>query len=428
MQEKEGAKDKSKKEQSKKSQDSNNDPLEKILGGNVSSSEKETKFFGMELPKTDSNLLGQLAKAIVQQEEKEVVRGKEQEKLVAMAEEKKKPNVLPLDTNSGNSTKPSDNTSDNLTPIEPVKPPVIPDNPEPVDPSTPTIEELTENVKMDLQTATDKAKKINNRLEKVKERLSNLIQIEDRTAENVSKSTALWEEVATLVSEYNQLSEQIKQLITDKNEVLPVNQQLYQETYNQLQQKVSEIKAAQNKANESTNNTVNTVVEATKTEQNLDTIEQHYEDKLSNQADTAKNNVGKAIDKAQENADVATNLQTEIVQAEASAVHIQNNQEKIEQDLEVANQVETQEKLNNAQQSVEALKETANSQNEIIATVVEDFNQLPVVESEKVSEQETIQNDSTVSVQGQEDKKVAPADETIQKSTETVIEESEITK
>ena len=44
------------------------------------------------------------------------------------------------------------------------------------------------------------------------------------------------------VEEYNQLSTQIKQLITDTNEVLPVNQTLYQETYTQLQQKVTEIK------------------------------------------------------------------------------------------------------------------------------------------------------------------------------------------
>lgn len=82
----------------------------------------------------------------------------------------------------------------------------------------------------------------------------------------------------------------------------------------------------------------------------------------------------------------------------------------------------------NAQQSVEALNEQANVQNESVQAVVEDFNQLPVVESEKVSEQETIQSESTVPVQEQEDRKVVPADETVQKSTETVTDESEITK
>ncbi|MGH2183185.1 hypothetical protein ACQ10C_16675, partial [Enterococcus faecalis] len=74
----------------------------------------------------------------------------------------------------------------------------------------------------------------------------------EKTNQNTEKANTYWAEVASLVEEYNQLSTQIKQLITDTNEVLPVNQTLYQETYTQLQQKVTEIKTAQTNANEAT--------------------------------------------------------------------------------------------------------------------------------------------------------------------------------
>lgn len=163
--------------------------------------------------------------------------------------------------------------------------------------------------------------------------------------------------------------------------MLPVNQTLYQETYTQLQQKVTEIKTAQTNANEATNTAEKVLSEAKETDQSLNEIKQYYDEELNPQAETAKNEVANTINQAQENQEVATNLQGEVVHAEAAAVHVQNNQEKIEQQLNTASQPATQEQLVNAQQSVEALNEQANVQNESVQAVVEDFNQLPVIEA-----------------------------------------------
>uniref|UniRef100_UPI001BC8BF51 hypothetical protein n=2 Tax=Bacteria TaxID=2 RepID=UPI001BC8BF51 len=113
----------------------------------------------------------------------------------------------------------------------------------------------------------------------------------------------------------------------------------------------------------------------------LNEIKQYYDEELNPQAETAKNEVANAINQAQENQEVATNLQGEVVHAEAAAVHVQNNQEKIEQQLNTASQPATQEQLVNAQQSVESLNEQASVQNESVQAVVEDFNQLPVIEA-----------------------------------------------
>lgn len=60
----------------------------------------------------------------------------------------------------------------------------------------------------------------------------------------------------------------------------------------------------------------------------MENLENHYEETLQPQAEQAKETVGAEIDEAQTNTEVAVNVQTEVAQAEAAAVAVQNNQEK----------------------------------------------------------------------------------------------------
>lgn len=385
----------------KNTKEKRKDPLATVDIGDEASA-VETVF-----PRKETSLLGQLAKAITKQEEKEVLRAdrsaKEQEKMLALADtptntllsHSLKPSVgeknVLSDVKKDELVEPKDTPNKPDIPIVPETPetPEIPDIPVPPVPPVPTdpvepkpdVEGLTDRAKEKLKTTTEEAQKINQRLEGVKEKLDTLTRIEEKTNQNTEKANTYWAEVASLVEEYNQLSTQIKQLITDTNEVLPVNQTLYQEIYTQLQQKVTEIKTAQTNANEATNTAEKVLSEAKETDQSLNEIKQYYDEELNPQAETAKNEVANAINQAQENQEVATNLQGEVVHAEAAAVHVQNNQEKIEQQLNTASQPATQEQLVNAQQSVESLNEQASVQNESVQAVVEDFNQLPVIEA-----------------------------------------------
>lgn len=61
----------------------------------------------------------------------------------------------------------------------------------------------------------------------------------EELSKNGEETTNYWSEVAHLVDEYNQLSEQIKTLVSENNEVEEINAPLYNQTYQQLQEKLS---------------------------------------------------------------------------------------------------------------------------------------------------------------------------------------------
>ena len=67
--------------------------------------------------------------------------------------------------------------------------------------------------------------------------------------------------------------------------MLPVNQTLFQETYTQLQQKVTEIKTAQTNANEATNTAEKFCLKQKETDQSLNEIKQYYDEELNPQAE-----------------------------------------------------------------------------------------------------------------------------------------------
>lgn len=400
--------------------------------------EEKPKLFGAEMPEIKSNLLGQLANALVQQERKEAIREndkkeKQREVLLALANDKKisesmeklpgkidtidkilfpeKPVIpeQPLVPNEPNVP---------IIPEVPDKPttpeqPEVPEKPiEPEQPIKPTIAELIEKSKNQLVLATQEAQNINHQLEHVQKKLTQLTQMKE-VSKNVLETKNYWSEVAKLVDEYNRLSDQIKTLVSENNEVEEINVVLYNQTYQQLQEKVAEVRTAQEIANHATNELETNVSNVTKTYENMENLENHYEETLKPQSEQAKETVGIAIDEAKSNDEVVVNVQPEVAQAESVAVAVQNNQEKIAEQLVVAKSQETQETLSKVQDSVKEVQEIAITQNQAIENMQEDFAGLP-----QPTEQEPIvQSTNTEST-----KSVATEEEAIAATQTRVVE------
>ncbi len=438
-------KDKDKKIKSKQPHKTK-DSLAEVVSGFERTKEEKPKLFGVEIPEIKSDLLGQLANALVQQDRKEAIREtnkkeKQRETILALANEKTASE--PMEKLPGK----IDTTDKILLPEKPVIPdkplvpnepnlPVVPDQPskpdqpevpdKPVDPeqpTKPTVSELIKKSQDQLVAATQKAQNINHQLEDVQKRLTQLTQVEE-LSKNGEETTNYWSEVAHLVDEYNQLSEQIKTLVSENNEVEEINAALYNQTYQQLQEKVVEVHNAQEKANQATNDFENKVSNATKTHENLENLENHYEEALQPQAEQAKETVGAAIDEAQTNTEVAVNVQTEVAQAEAAAVAVQNNQEKISQQLVVAKSQETQETLSEVQDTVKEVKEIATTQNQAVADVQKDFTHLPQPIKDQPKEPETV-SDSMIGTTAQKEEAEVKIDEPTSQMVETPITNQE---
>ena len=441
-------KDKEKKIKNKQS-NKTKDSLAEVISGFERTKEEKTKLFGVEMPEIKSDLLGQLANALVQQDRKEAIREtnkkeKHRETILALANEKKPSEPmekLPEKTDAIDKTllpekpvipdKPLVPNEPNVpvipeVPEQPSKPdlPEVPDQPvEPEQPTKPTVSELIKKSQGQLVAATQKAQNINHQLENVQKRLTQLTQVEE-FSKNGEETTNYWSEVAHLVDEYNQLSEQIKTLVSENNEVEEINAALYNQTYQQLQEKVVEVHNAQEKANQATNDFENKVSNATKTHENLENLENHYEETLQPQAEQAKETVGTAIDEAQTNTEVAVNVQTEVAQAEAAAVAVQNNQEKIAQQLVVAKSQETQETLSEVQDTAKEVKEIATTQNQAVADVQKDFTHLPQPIKDQPKEPETV-SDSMIGTTAQKEETEVKIDEPTNQMVETPITNQE---
>ncbi|HCT4218063.1 TPA: cell surface protein, partial [Enterococcus faecalis] len=240
-------KDKEKKIKNKQS-NKTKDSLAEVISGFERTKEEKTKLFGVEMPEIKSDLLGQLANALVQQDRKEAIREtnkkeKHRETILALANEKKPSEPmekLPEKTDAIDKTllpekpvipdKPLVPNEPNVpvipeVPEQPSKPdlPEVPDQPvEPEQPTKPTVSELIKKSQGQLVAATQKAQNINHQLENVQKRLTQLTQVEE-LSKNGEETTNYWSEVAHLVDEYNQLSEQIKTLVSENNEVEEIN-------------------------------------------------------------------------------------------------------------------------------------------------------------------------------------------------------------
>lgn len=441
-------KDKDKKIKSKQPHKTK-DSLAEVVSGFERTKEEKPKLFGVEIPEIKSDLLGQLANALVQQDRKEAIREtnkkeKQRETILALANEKTASEPMEKLPGKIDTTdkillpekpvipdKPLVPNEPNLpvvpeVPDQPSKPdqPEVPDQPvDPEQPTKPTVSELIKKSQDQLVAATQKAQNINHQLENVQKKLTQLTQVEE-LSKNGEETTNYWSEVAHLVDEYNQLSEQIKTLVSENNEVEEINAALYNQTYQQLQEKVVEVHNAQEKANQATNDFENKVSNATKTHENLENLENHYEETLQPQAEQAKETVGAAIDEAQSNTEVAVNVQTEVAQAEAAAVAVQNNQEKISQQLVVAKSQETQETLNEVQDTAKEVKEIATTQNQAVADVQKDFTHLPQPIKDQPKEPETV-SDSMIGTTAQKEETEVKIDEPTNQMVETPITNQE---
>lgn len=399
--------------------------------------EDNSSIFGFKVSDNDkkdrTNLIGELAKALDVQESKEQKREaklnseNKKEPLFVLTDKQesskeelidlskpilpdKKPEVdLPEKPES-----PGINEEKPVVPDIPVLPddpnvPVIPDipdipvdptpeptpDPEPVPPITPeepdhTLDQLITTNKLALTTVKNKAEQLNQSLNQVKKELENLTMIEEKTAQTAEQATNEWQKVSDLVDEYNRLSQEIKKLIEGDGQVLPINYELYRETYEQLNQKVTEIKEAQKQANETTTQMSESVQQAQETANRLPDMNQQYQE-LQTQVSTTKDEIQATVSNAQSNEQVSNAVQSEITQATQASEALDTTNQAVGSQIEESQQTDYQPALEQASQNVETVTNEATQQNSAVDSVLNDFQSLPTVEEvETPSTPETV--------------------------------------
>lgn len=427
------------KEEGKKEKSSENNEkstVDKILGVLTGDKKDSQTIFGIKVAdnnkKDRTNLIGELAKALDVQESKEQKRESisndenKNESLFLLTDKQqsskeemidlskpilpdKKPEVILPE-------KPENSGTDEEKPVNPDIPvlpddpnvPVIPDNPNvPVDPTpdptpdepkppvTPeepdhTLDKLIATNKLALTTVKNKTDHLNQSLKQVKKELDHLTKIEEETTQNAEKATNEWQKVSDLVNEYNRLSQEIKKLIEVDGKVLPINYDLYRETYEQLNQKVIEIKEAQKQANQTTTQMSESVQQAQETANRLPEMNQQYQD-LQTQVSTTKNEIQTTVSNAQSNEQVSNAVQNEIKQATQASEALDTTNQVVGSQIDESQQTDYQPVLEQANQAVETVTNEANKQNSAVDSVLSDFQSLPTVEEvEAPSTPETI--------------------------------------
>ncbi|MBO1116977.1 hypothetical protein [Enterococcus hirae] len=417
------------KEEGKKEKSSENNEkstVDKILGVLTGDKEDSQTIFGIKVAdnnkKDRTNLIGELAKALDVQEAKEQKREsipnsenkKESLFLLTDKQQSSKEEMIdlskPILSNKKPEVilpeKPENSGTDEEKPVVPDIPvlpdnpnvPVIPDipdipvdptpeptpDPEPVPPVTPdepdhTLDQLITTNKLALTTVKNKAEQLNQSLNRVKKELENLTMIEEKTAQTAEQATNEWQKVSDLVDEYNRLSQEIKKLIEVDGQVLPINYDLYRETYEQLTQKVTEIKEAQKQANQTTTQMSESVQQAQETANRLPEMNQQYQD-LQTQVSTTKDEIQATVSNAQLNEQVGKAVQNEITQATQAAETLATTNQVVGSQIEESQQIDYQPALEQASQTVETITNEARQQNSAVDSVLNDFQSLPTVE------------------------------------------------
>lgn len=417
-------KENKKEKSSEKKEKSTVDKILGVLTGE--NNEDDSSIFGFKVSGNDkkdrANLVGELAKALDVQESK--IQKRETK---PNSESKKEPLFLLTDKQQSSEEeridlskpilpdkkpevilpeKPENPGIDEEKPIVPDIPvlpndpnvPVIPDipdipvdptpeptpDPEPVPPVTPeepdhTLDQLITTNKLALTTVKNKAEQLNQSLNQVKKELENLTMIEEKTAQTAEQATNEWQTVSDLVNEYNRLSQEIKKLIEVDGQVLPINYELYRETYEQLTQKVTEIKEAQNKANQTTTQMSESVQQAQETANRLPEMNQQYQE-LQTQVSTTKDEIQATVSNAQSNEQVSHAVQNEITQATQASETLTTTNQVVGSQIEESQQIDYQPALEQASQTVETVTNEANQQNSAVDSVLNDFQSLPTVE------------------------------------------------
>lgn len=401
--------------------------VDKILGpltGNNADSQTIFGIKGADNNKEDrTNLIGELAKALDIQETKEQKR-----EAVQNVENKKEPLFLLTDKQQSSKKELIDlskpilpdkklevnlpEKSENLgideekpvipdipdIPISPDNPnvPVIPDNPNvpvdptpepmpPVKPEKPdhTLDQLITTNKLALTTVKNKAEQLNQSLNQVKKELENLAMIEEKTSQTAKQATSEWQKISDLVDEYNHLSQEIKKLIEVDGQILPINYDLYRETYEQLNQKVNEVKEAQKQASQTTKQMSESVQQAQETANRLPEMNQQYQE-LQTQVSTTKKEIQTTVSNAQSNKQVSNAVQNEITQATQASEALDTTNQAVGSQIEESQQTDYQPTLEQASQTVETVTNEVKQQNSAVDSVLNDFQSLPIVEKVEV--------------------------------------------
>lgn len=393
--------------------------VDKILGPLTGNKEDSQTIFGIKVAdnnkKDRTNLIGELAKALDIQETKEQKR-----EAIQNVENKKEPLFLLTDKQQSSKEELIDlskpilpdkksevnlpEKSENLEideekpvipdiPISPDNPnvPVIPDNPnvpvdpnpEPMPPVKPeetdhTLNQLITTNKLALTTVKNKAEQLNQSLNQVKKELENLTMIEEKASQTAKQATGEWQKVSALVDEYNHLSQEIKKLIEVNGKVLPINYDLYRETYEQLNQKVNEVKEAYKQANQTTTQMSESVQQAQETANRLPEMNQQYQE-LQTQVSTTKKEIQATVSNAQSNKQVSNAVQNEITQATQASEALDTTNQAVVSQIEESQQTDYQPTLEQASQTVETVTNEVKQQNSAVDSVLNDFQSLPTV-------------------------------------------------
>ena len=399
-----------------------NSVIDQILRVIIGEQEDSQTIFGIKIVDNDRNdrmnLIGELAKALDIQEAKEQKREAVQkdkdtndsfllltnkpsstEELIDLSKSilsDKKPEVI-LPENPGiDEEKPV--VSD--LPILPDEPmiPVLPDIPiVPVDPTpepTPdpepvpsvtqeevdhTIDQLITTNRLALTTVKSKAEQVNRSLAQLKQVLDQLAALKETVDQTEEQGISEWQIVSDLVKEYNRLSQEIKKIIEVDGQVLPINIDLYRETYERLDQKVTEIKEAQKQANQTTTQMNESVQKAQETANRLSEMKQQYQD-VQPQVSMTNNEIQATVSNAQSNEEVSHAVQKEIDQANQASETLATTNQVVRNQLEECEQTDYQLVLVQANQAVETVMNEANQQNSAVDSVLNDFQSLPTIE------------------------------------------------
>lgn len=378
--------------------------IDQILRVIIGKKEDTQTIFGVKIADNDkkdrTNLIGELAKALDVQESKEQKREakpkseSETESLLLLADkqqsskeelidltkpilpDKKSEVLLPDDSNVPVISDIPD------IPVDPIPAPMT--DPEPVPPVTPeepdyTLDQLVTTNRLALSTVKNKAEQLNQSLNQVKKELENLTMIEEKNSQTAEQATSEWQRVFDLVVEYNRLSQEIKKLIKVDGQVLPINYDLYRETYEQLSQKVTEIEDSQNKANQTTTQMCESVQKAQETANRLPEMKQQYQE-LQTQVSTTKDEIQATVSNAQSNEQVSNAVQNEIIQATQASETLATTNQVVGSQIEESQQTDYQPALEQASQIVETVTNEANQQNSAVDSVLNNFQSLPTVE------------------------------------------------
>lgn len=423
-----------KKEKKTKESKSADDVLNVVAGD-----KKENSLFGVQIPSASNKkgLVNDLAQALDEQTKKEAAR--KDSEVVHAAEVDKAPSKdtglskeqIPDNGKGEPGVKAPDSNNDfNLTP-DPLPNPLPVPTPTPTPTPTPdpgptpiptpdpepSIDELVAQSKEELTEAADKANAVNDKLLKVKVELDNMQNIESETKNEATKAAEQWDKVQSLIDEYNQLSEQLKQLIAEDGTVPEVNLDLYKETYDKLNQKVTEIKGTQDSANATTSKMNTNIQNAEDTLNQIDQTKVDYQNSQQEVSNTA-NQVDAAVSTANKNDQVASEVQPEITQAKESSNTMKETNTEVGNQLNQVNTEETQQAIDSANQAAQTVNDQVAAQNSAVADVVNDFNSLPKPETPTVPDNPTVE----VQQQTSGDQMAISATETTNQSSEVVVE------